>query len=186
MEETKHKVTVYNREDFEALIESDVISYHGLDSPRIIEIYSGPCGKPVMDKDLIEGLPKQIITLDFEDFAEDVRFPGNVYRPTNRTTTYADAERLVKFSDYGMKFGFDFIIHSDAGVSRSQQVAEYILMMGRGTYVYDDENSTHTHHFSQTIVLSRLLEVKHKTIPDFRDKNDEFVYDSILQSWVLR
>lgn len=179
-----HKVRVYNREDFEAWAESDKGVIGG--DYAIIEIYTGPKGKPVLDPEVIKNFNKTVIALDFDDYPEDVKFPGSGYQPVNPTITYKQAEELVRFIEWNCFMGRDFIIHCDAGVSRSQQVATYIMLTHQWAYDYDEENSSHTHHHAHTIVLSRLLETRHRLIPGFNDKNDEFRYDRTLERWVLK
>ena len=181
-ERVHHKVTVYNREDFEAWAEKEDSAIGG--DYAIIEIYTGPKGEPVLDPEIIRQHNKTVIALDFDDFPEDVRFPGSGYQPVNPTISYKQAEELVEFIEWNYFMGRDFIIHCDAGVSRSQQVAAYIMLSY--WYEYDEENSTHTHHIPQTIVLSRLLEVRHRTIPAFRNKDNAFKYDEVLHRWVER
>lgn len=171
--ESKHKIVVFNREDFKEYVKNNGIR----ENEAYIEIFSGPHGKPILSSG------DHWIALDFEDFPENVRFPSSYYQPTNPTITHEDAERLVKFIKENL--GLDFIIHCDAGVSRSQQVAAYILMTSYD-YEYDEKLSTHTHHFSQTIVLERLLRARHRTIPGFRNKDNAFIYDAEKDMWVER
>ena len=173
-----HLVSVYSEEGFERILDNLKIG-----EDAIIEIYSGPNGKPVLPQKVIDSNMETIIALDFEDYPEDVRFPSE-YQPTNPTITYEDAERLVWFIEKNIQAKRNFIIHCGAGVSRSQQVAAYILMIRPYTYEYDD-NSNHFHHFSQTIVLSRLLEVRHKVIPGFENRDNAFEYDDTQRKWVL-
>lgn len=176
-----HKVRVYNWEDFEDWYNSEDAGIGG--DYAIIEIYTSP-GKPVLP-DYIQGMfPTSIIALDFEDMPEDVDFPDSKYHPLNPTINYGQAEQLVRFIEYNMEMGKDFIVHCGAGVSRSQQVAEYIMLVSHQTYEYDYEESTHNHYFSQTIVLSRLLEMKHKIFPDFDNKDNRMVYNNTLDKWV--
>lgn len=177
-----HSITVFNWEDFEDWYNSDKAVLGG--GKAIIEIYTSP-GKPVIEDKVREMFPTSIIALDFEDYPEDVDFPKSSYHPLNPTINYQQAEELVRFIDWNVKLGNDFIIHCGAGVSRSQQVAEFILMYTHHmSYVYDTEGSSHNHHFFHTIVLSRLLEVKHKIFPDFENKDDSFIYDEELKRWV--
>ena len=178
-----HKVRVYNWEDFEEWCEREDSALGG--DYAIIEIYTSP-GKPVLDEKIQKMFPNSIIALDFEDMPEDVDFPGSSYHPLNPTINYAQAEQLVRFIEWNMEMGRDFIIHCGAGVSRSQQVAEYIMLVSHQAYEYDYENSTHNHYFFQTIVLSRLLEMKHKIFPDFTNKDDRMVYNHTLDKWVER
>lgn len=177
-EDRQHRsVVVYNREDFE-----DFISIHGLnENLAYIEIYTGPQGKPLLSKEQLK--QENTIALDFDDFPEDVEFPNSTYKPLNPTITYAQAVELVQF--IYKNWGKDFIIHCDAGVSRSQQVAAYIIMAGHGfDYEYDDIESSHPHHFFNTIVLSRLLETKHRLIPDFNNKDGRMKYNNTLDKWL--
>lgn len=177
-----HSVTVFNWEDFEDWYNSDKAVLG--DGKAIIEIYTSP-GKPIIEDKVREMFPTSIIALDFEDYPEDVDFPKSSYHPLNPTINYQQAEELVRFIDWNVKLGNDFIIHCGAGVSRSQQVAEFILMYTHHmSYVYDTERSSHNHYFFHTIVLSRLLEVKHKIFPDFENKDDSFIYDEELKRWV--
>jgi len=178
-----HKVRVYNWEDFEEWCEREDSALGG--DYAIIEIYTSP-GKPVLDEKIQKMFSNSIIALDFEDMPEDVDFPGSSYHPLNPTINYEQAEQLVRFIEWNMEMGRDFIIHCGAGVSRSQQVAEYIMLVSHQTYEYDYENSTHNHYFFQTIVLSRLLEMKHKIFPDFTNKDDRMVYNHTLDKWVER
>lgn len=178
-----HKIRVYNWEDFEEWCENDESALGG--KYAIIEIYTSP-GKPVLDEKIQQMFSHSLIALDFEDMPEDVDFPGSSYHPLNPTINYAQAEQLVRFIDWNMKMGRDFIIHCGAGVSRSQQVAEYIMLVSHQTYEYDYENSTHNHYFFHTIVLSRLLEMKHRIFPDFTNKDDKMVYNDTLDKWVER
>ena len=178
-----HKIRVYNWEDFEKWCESDESALGG--DYAIIEIYTSP-GKPVLDEKIQQMFPTSIIALDFEDMPEDVDFPDSSYHPLNPTINYEQAEQLVRFIEYNMEMGKDFIIHCGAGVSRSQQVAEYIMLASHQTYEYDYENSTHNHYFFHTIVLSRLLEVKHRIFPDFTNKDNRMVYNDTLDKWVER
>ena len=178
-----HKVRVYNWEDFEDWYNSEEAVLGG--GYAIIEIYTSP-GKPIIEDKVREMFPTFIIALDFEDMPEDVDFPDSSYHPLHPTITYEQAEQLVRFIDWNMKIGNDFIIHCGAGVSRSQQVAEYIMLVSHQTYEYDYENSTHNHYFFQTIVLSRLLEVKHTIFPDFHNRDNLMVYDHTLRKWVAR
>jgi len=170
--ESKHKVAVFNREDFEKYVKDGAC-----ENEAYIEIFSGPCGRPILSE------IARWIALDFEDYPENVRFPESSYQPTNPTITHEDAERLVKFIEENK--GLDFIIHCDAGVSRSQQVAEYILLTTRD-YEYDKELSTHQHNVPQTIVLERLLRARHRTIPEFRNKDNAFTYDKEKDMWVKK
>lgn len=178
-----HKVRVYNWEDFEDWYNSEDAVIGG--DYAIIEIYTSP-GKPVIDESIIKQHPNTIIALDFEDMGEDVDFPDSSYHPLNPTINYEQAEQLVRFIDWNMKVGNDFIVHCGAGVSRSQQVAEYIMLVSHQTYEYDYEKSTHDHYFFNTIVLSRLLEMKHKLLPDFTNKDGSMVYNNTLDKWVKR
>lgn len=168
-----NKVVVYNQEDFEEHIKNGL-----LDTEAYIDIYSGPYGKPC-----IEHESENVISPNFEDMPANVRFPGE-YQPTNPTITKEDAERLVLFIEENAKKKRDFIIHCAAGVSRSQQVASYILLTKSLFYEYDNSRSTHGHYHYHTIVLSRLLAAKHKILPDFHNLNDEFVYDENKDEWV--
>lgn len=181
-----HKIRVYNWEDFEKWCETENSAWDVFGNKfAIIEIYTSP-GKPVLP-DYIQGMfPTSIIALDFEDMPEDVDFPDSSYHPLNPTINYEQAEQLVRFIEYNMKMGKDFIIHCGAGVSRSQQVAEYIMLASHQAYEYDYENSTHNHYFFHTIVLSRLLEVKHRIFPDFTNKDNRMVYNDTLDKWVER
>lgn len=176
-----HKITVYNWEDFEDWYNSEEAVLGG--GKAIIEIYTSP-GKPIIEDKIREMFPTSIIALDFEDMPEDVDFPDSNYHPLNPTINYAQAEQLVRFIDWNMKVGNDFIVHCGAGVSRSQQVAEYIILASMHQYEYDLEKSSHDHYFSQTIVLSRLLEMKHKIFPDFTDKENKMIYNFTLDKWV--
>lgn len=178
-----HLVTVFNWEDFEDWYNSDKAVLGG--GKAIIEIYTSP-GKPVIEDKVRKMFPTSIIALDFEDYPEDVDFPKSSYHPLNPTINYQQAEELVKFIDWNVKLGNDFVIHCGAGVSRSQQVAEFILLYTHHRYVYDEEKSSHDHYFFHTIVLSRLLEVKHKIFPDFENRDDFFKYDEETQRWVQR
>lgn len=177
-----HKVRVYNWEDFEDWCKSDECALGG--DYAIIEIYTSP-GKPVLDEDIIKMFPNSVIALDFEDMGEDVDFPDSNYHPLNPTINYEQAEQLVRFIEWNIKMGRDFIVHCGAGVSRSQQVAEYIILASWRRYEYDLKKSSHDHYFSQTIVLSRLLEMKHKIFPDFTNKDDAFKYDDNQKKWVM-
>lgn len=178
----KNKVVVFNWEDFEDWCKSDESALGG--DYAIIEIYTSP-GKPVLDEDILKMFPYSIIALDFEDMGEDVDFPDSNYHPLNPTINYGQAEQLVRFIEWNTEMGRDFIIHCGAGVSRSQQVAEYIMLTHR-TYEYDEEKSTHSHYFFNTIVLSRLLEMKHKLFPDFTNKDGSMVYNNTLDKWVKK
>lgn len=180
-----HLVTVFNWEDFEKWCETENSAWDAFGNKiAIIEIYTSP-GKPVLPDYIQRMFPTSIIALDFEDYPEDVDFPKSSYHPLNPTINYQQAEELVRFIDWNVKLGNDFIIHCGAGVSRSQQVAEFILMYTHHmSYVYDTEGSSHDHYFFHTIVLSRLLEVKHKIFPDFENKDDSFIYDEELKRWV--
>ena len=178
-----HLVTVFNWEDFEDWYNSEEVVLGG--GKAIIEIYTSP-GKPVIEDKVREMFPTSIIALDFEDYPADVDFPKSSYHPLNPTINYQQAEELVRFIDWNVKLGNDFVIHCGAGVSRSQQVAEFILLHTHHRYVYDEERSSHDHYFFHIIVLSRLLEVKHKIFPDFDNKDDFFKYDEELKRWVPR
>ena len=171
--ENKNKIKVFNREQFEDYVKNGLS-----DNEAYIEIFSGPKGYPILEES------DKVIALDFEDFPENMRIPESSYQPTNPTITHEDAERLVLFIKKNL--GSDFIIHCDAGVSRSQQVAEYILLEYWLYYEYDDKTSTHKHHVPQTIVLERLLRAKHRLIPKFDNIGKYFVYNEEKDEWVKK
>ena len=178
-----NKVTVYNWEDFEKYVDDVLHCSNDLEPDvAIIEIYTSP-GHPVLSEEHLNR--ENVIALDFEDMPEDVDFPDSKYHPLNPTINYAQAEELVRFIDKWSEREYSFVIHCGAGVSRSQQVAEYIMMATHSRYSYD-EMSSHSHHFFNTIVLSRLLEVKHRILPDFNNKDGRMVYDGTLDKWVER
>lgn len=173
-ESEHHLVICFNREDFEAYASK------GLDPNKAyIEIYSGPLGRPILKSE-----SDNVIFMDFEDYPENVRFPNSRYQPTNPTITHEQAERLVLFIDKHKNLGHDFVVHCDAGVSRSQQVSEYILLVGGLHYCYDENLSSHSHHFSSTVVLSRLLQAKHRILPSFNNRDGSFYYDRVTDSWI--
>ena len=172
--EPRHKVVVYNFEDF-----MDHVKDGLKDNEVYIEIYSGPGGKPILEED-----GENILKLDFEDLPEDMQWKNYGHRFNNPTITKRDARRTVEFIEKWRKEGKDFIVHCAAGVSRSQQVAAYILLIGWYDYEYDEERSTHPRHMAHTIVLTRLLEAKHKYIPDFNNRDNAFKYNAEKDKWI--
>ena len=176
-----HTVSVYNREDFEEAFNKKVFS---IDKDAIIEIYTSPKGTPVIPYNIINNHKDNIIALDFDDFPEDVIFPDSTYTPPHPTITYEQAELLVDFIERNVKEDRDFYIHCDAGVSRSQQVAAYIFLTHGWFYNYDENKSSHPYHLAHTIVVSRLLEVKHRTHPDFTNSDNRMIYDKKSERWI--
>lgn len=173
--EPKNKIVVYNFEDFEEHVKNGL-----KDNEVYIEIYSGPGGRPILKE---EG--ENILKLDFEDLPEDMQWKKyGDYKFNNSTITKEDAKRTIEFVERWAKEHKDFIIHCDAGVSRSQQVAEYILLLKWYGYEYDNEKSSHSHFLAHTIVLTRLLEAKHKYIPDFNNCDNAFKYNAEQDRWI--
>ena len=173
----KHKVIVYNREGFESHVKDGL-----KDNEVYIEVYSGPMGYPVLDTDTYpEG--EQVLRLNFEDLPAAMYWPDCDGRFDNPTITYEDAERAVRFINRVTKEGKDIVVHCDAGVSRSQQVAEYILLTNWWDYVYDEEMSSHPHRLPNTIVLTRLLMVYHRVYPHFNNIDNAFSYNKRKDAW---
>lgn len=175
----KHKIKVFNREDFEEYVKGGL-----KDNEAYIEVFSGPCGKPII-KDT-ERYPEgeQVLRMDFEDLPEEMYWPGCEGRFVNPTITYYDAKRAVLFIEKNE--GKDFIIHCDAGVSRSQQIAGYILITKWWDYEYDEYESSHPHRMPNTIVLTRLLMAEHSLLPRFTNRDGAFHYDGKMGAWVHR
>ena len=72
-ERISRRVIVYNREDFEKNVRDvEDFPYGGLYA--LIEIYTGPKGKPVLDKEILDENQASIIALDFDDFPDDIIF----------------------------------------------------------------------------------------------------------------
>ena len=188
----KHKVRVFNREDFEDYVKDGL-----KDNEAYIDIYSGPMGYPVIGDentyDCDEGIHQfngtgfdepvtNVLRLNFEDLPEDMLWEGCQGKYDHGTITHKDAKRTVLFIERNE--GKDFIIHCDAGVSRSQQVGGYILITKWWDYEYDDKESTHSHHLPNTIVLTRLLMAKHRYIPGFTNRDNKFEYNSLYDKWI--
>lgn len=188
-----HKVIVMNREDFEEYVKNCSSKVSSVKDTAFIEVYTGPRGKPILSKS------PNMIALDFDDWPAEVILKKPYH--TNTTITYDQAEKLVKF--IRKHWGKNFIIHCDAGVSRSQQIASFILLMSmvwgtlswakpevsikelveeeRWAYTYDKDLSTHSYHHSQTPVLTRLLEVNEVIYPRISKKY--FKYNPEERRW---
>ena len=172
-EQKRNKLIVQNREDFE-----DYVAKNGIEPDKAyIDIYSGPNGQPVVKEHF-----DNVISLDFDDFPADIVFKGNSYHPNNPTITMDQAKELVDFIE---KYrGRDFVIHCDAGVSRSQQVGRYIQSIDPYGYEYDEKESSHCQHFFGTVVLSRLLEVHERWYPRFNiNFGQGFTYNDTERRW---
>lgn len=192
-EPTDHKIVVMNREDFEEYVDGYFSEVSSIEDTAFIEIYTGPKGKPILPKS------HNMIALDFDDWPAEV-VTNKIYS-THTTITKGQAKRLVRF--IRKHWGKNFIIHCDAGVSRSQQVASFILLMSmvwgtlswtnpkisikelmdekKWVYEYDEKLSTHSHHHSQTPVLIRLLEANEVIYPKLDKKY--FEYNSEERRW---
>ena len=179
LDRPKNKIKVFNREGFEEYVKDGL-----KENEAYIEVFSGPYGKPII-KDT-EKYPEgeQVLRLDFEDLPEEMYWPGWEGRFTHPTITHYDARRAVLFIDKNQ--GKDFIIHCDAGVSRSQQIAGYIMITHWWDYEYDDDSSTHPHRMPNTIVLTRLLMAEHSLLPRFTNRDGAFHYEGKLGAWVHR
>lgn len=188
-----HKVTVMNREDFADFVDGYHTVIDSITDTAFIEIYTGPKGKPILSKS------PNMIALNFDDWPAEIVSVHFLSRPT--TITPEQAKRLVRF--IRKHWGKNFVIHCDAGVSRSQQVASFILLMSmvwgtlswtkpkisiqelvdedKWSYEYDDKLSTHRHYHSQTPVLTRLLEANEIIYPHLSKKY--FKYNPEERRW---